>query len=162
MKKIPLTQGKFVIVDDKNFEWLNQRKWQAEKRNTIWYATRVYRDNEGKCHHCYMHRTIFLTSSKNVGHKNLDGLDNREENLRPVTSVQRACYRRKTKNKTSSKYKGVVWHKHTQKWIAHIGFNLKSIYLGIFESEDAAARAYDKAAKQYFCEFAILNFPDES
>jgi len=29
MKRIPLTQGKFALVDDADFGWLNQWQWYA-------------------------------------------------------------------------------------------------------------------------------------
>lgn len=40
MRKIPLTQGKFALVDDADFDWLNQWKWYALKTKTTFYAVR--------------------------------------------------------------------------------------------------------------------------
>jgi surfactin synthase thioesterase subunit len=52
MKQIHLTQGKFALVDDEDFDWLNQWKWHYDKG----YADRTV---DGK--HIYMHRAIMNT-----------------------------------------------------------------------------------------------------
>lgn len=57
----------------------------------------------------------------------------------------------------TSKYKGVHWYKQSKKWMVQIRLNDKQIYLGLFEREDDAARAYNKKAKEIFGEFACLN-----
>lgn len=58
----------------------------------------------------------------------------------------------------SSKYKGTCWDKSKRRWLAYIGAGKDRIYLGRFTGEEDAARAYDKAAKLKYGEFASLNF----
>jgi hypothetical protein len=63
---------------------------------------------------------------------------------------------------TSSRYKGVSWRADRNKWTAYICPDRKKINLGVFNSEEDAARAYDSMAPKYFGEFARLNFPEVS
>ncbi len=89
-----------------------------------------------------------------VDHINLDTSDNRRINLRSATKQQNAC------NKSSrgvSKYRGVLWFKNSQKWGACCASFGKKYYLGLFESENAAALAYNKKATELHGEFARLN-----
>jgi hypothetical protein len=55
---------------------------------------------------------------------------------------------------------GVTWKKEAKKWIVLIHYNCKNKFIGLFEDEIQAAKAYDKAAKKYHKEFASLNFPE--
>lgn len=164
MKKIPLTRGKFALVDDEDFEWLNQWKWRVgarRNRSTI-YAVRAGRKAELKCTY-FMHRIVTdCPDGLQVDHINHDGLDNRRENLRVCTRNGNQWNRRKTKARVSSIYKGVCSFKKTKKWRALIKINGKKIYLGLFKQEIDAAKAYDTAAKKYFGEFAYLNFPEKA
>jgi len=59
----------------------------------------------------------------------------------------------------TSKYKGVCWHKLGKKWSAQIYRNKIKYHLGLFTNEIDAARAYDKAALEFFSKYAYLNFP---
>jgi hypothetical protein len=95
-----------------------------------------------------------------VDHINHNGLDNRKVNLRFATRAENARYARKTKNKFSSNYKGVHYIKRAKRWRTMITFEDKTIYIGQFRDEISAAKAYDRAAKKYFGEFACLNFPE--
>jgi hypothetical protein len=61
----------------------------------------------------------------------------------------------------TSTYRGVSWYKNDNKWQATIKFNGKNRYLGYFENEEEAAKAYDKAARAHHGEKAQLNFPAE-
>ena len=63
---------------------------------------------------------------------------------------------------SSSKYKGVHWHKPTKKWVAQINRNGTPRYLGLFENEEEAARAFDTAARALHSEFCRYNFPAEN
>jgi len=86
--------------------------------------------------------------------------DNKIENLRAATPKENDR-NRKSYKECSSKYKGVSWDKRCQKWRSYIKFNLRQKHLGIYTSEEEAARAYDKAARECFGDYACLNFPDQ-
>jgi len=64
------------------------------------------------------------------------------------------------KQQGTSTYKGVNWHRQHQKWQAQIAKDKKNYHLGYFTSELEAAKAYDAKAKEFFGEFAHLNFPN--
>lgn len=156
MKQIPLTQGKFAMVDDSDFEWLNQWKWYAKKCGCKWYAYRCVRSLASKTGYTTiaMHTLIMHTPEQmQVDHIDGNGFNNQKGNLRICTPSENSCYKTRHKNK----YKGV--RKLSKKsWIAYITHNKKSIYLGSFGQEQQAAEAYNRAARMYHNEFASLNF----
>jgi hypothetical protein len=153
-KLIPLTQGKFAIVDADDYDWLNRYKWCVAKKRHIFYAAR--RTNGEKIS---MHRVIMgATKGLLIDHKDGDGLNNRKSNLRLCTIAQNNRNSRPWQNSTS-KYKGVSWSKSCRKWQARIRPNRRTIYLGLFDNEIEAAVAYDRKAEELFGEFAYLNFP---
>ena len=64
--------------------------------------------------------------------------------------------RRKQKNATS-RFRGVNWRTDLNKWLARISLNGKVRFIGYFDDEEDAARAYDAAARQH--KGFLLNFP---
>jgi hypothetical protein len=78
-------------------------------------------------------------------HSDGDGLNNQRSNLRPATTAQNN-YNQSPQAGTSSRFKGVTWHKKRRKWQASIKVNGKFHYLGLFSDEEKAARAYADAA----------------
>lgn len=158
MKKIPLTKGKFAIVDDEDYEWLNKYKWQADKIGNTYYAVRVV-SQRGDRQKIYMHRCIMgAIRGQEIDHRNGNGLDNKKNNLRFCTRKQNL--QNQKPHNGSSKYKGVSWFKWEAggKWRAKIQINYKTIHLGLFNDETDAAKAYDEKAKEIFGEFARPNF----
>ena len=79
-----------------------------------------------------------------IDHCNNIKSDNRLENLQIVTQRYNTC---KVKINNSSKYKGVSWHKSSKKWMSRILLDNKTIHLGSFKCELAAALAYQNKLK---------------
>jgi len=159
-RRIPLTQGKYAIVDNDDYYGLNRCKWYAARGGRTFYAVRGYRSKTQKkrltisMHNCI----IPVPDGYIIDHINHNGLDNRKKNLRAATQAQNARNARYPKMNCSSRYRGVWYNRQTKKWRATIVVNRKRKQIGYFKDEIQAAKAYDKAASKYFGEFAILNF----
>jgi hypothetical protein len=153
MKKIALTQGKFALVSNIDYAYLNQWKWCAHFNGKKWY---VVRSLPGIT--IYMHRLILEQmgyDNFNTGdHKDGDGFNNQRRNLRPATFAQNSHNHSKTNKNNTSKFTGVGWHKVNNKWRAYLTFNRKYIHLGDFISKNDARLAYNTAASKYFGKFA--------
>ena len=105
-----------------------------------------------------MHKEILKPPSGfETDHINHNGLDNRKDNLRICTTSQNHYNQIIRSESKTSKFKGVSRHKASRKWIAQIGYGRRMIYLGCFDSESEAARAYNQKARELFGEFANLN-----
>lgn len=158
MKLIPLTQDKFAIVDDDDYDFLMQWKWHLHGGKNSWYAARSAKlPCKNKQSTILMHRIILgVGNGEFVDHINGDKLDNRRSNLRRCNLVQNA-QNRKPLIKSTSKYLGVSKDKTRDKWRAMIVVDNKKLWLGRFDSEEDAANAYNQMAKIHFKEFANLN-----
>lgn len=172
MKLIPLTGkhgiGKFVKVDDEDYEYLMERGWygQMNKYGNVWGVSEI----KGK--KVQMHRLILGVTSSDivVDHIDHDSLNNQRCNLREATVTENARNRRSKKGSTS-RFLGVhkcTYNKYLKgrtpqiRYSADIRANGKPKFLGYFPytpcGEILAALAYDEAAIKYHREFANLNF----
>lgn len=148
MKKIILTQGKFALVDDEDFKWLNQWKW-------CFAGGYAVRSCNGKT--VYMHRVIMsVPKDKEVDHVDGNKLDNRKFNLRLVTHQQNIFNCSSHKNSTS-KFRGISWEKGKNRWRGDIQIDGHNIFLGYFQKEIDAAKVWNEKAKELFGEYVKVN-----
>ncbi|MCX5632832.1 MAG: AP2 domain-containing protein [Phycisphaerae bacterium] len=145
----------YAIVDPQDYQKLTGCNWLfSENKSGNHYAVRL----EGN-HLVSMHR-IIMNAPKGtiIDHKDNNGLNNTKSNLRFATLCQNNYNRRRLEN-CKSKYRGVSFHKPSKKWYAAIRYDGTRKFLGYFDNEIDAAKAYDAAAKIYHKDFASLNFP---
>ena len=163
MKEIELSQGRFTLVDDEDYDWLNHWKWSAalNYKTGKYYAQRNEVNELGLIRPVLMHRVIMgAAKGQLIDHKNGNSLNNCRYNLRPCTNSQNMANHGPQVNNTSG-YKGVAWNKINKRWIAQIAIMRKITYLGTFTDKADAARAYDKKAYELFGEFAYCNLPGD-
>lgn len=139
-----------ALIDLDDVDKVKNIKWhRSELQRSTYYC--LSNDSEWK----RIHRLIMGVTDKNiiVDHINHNGLDNRKSNLRVCTSGQNTCNCLTSKNNKSG-HKGVYWSKERKKWCAQISINNKTKGLGRYDTIEEAIEAREKAAKEYYGEFA--------
>lgn len=148
--KIPLTNGGFTQIDKADAAIIAGRKWYQKAGYAISTCGKRYR----------LHRVLMdAKTGQIIDHRNGDKLDNRRCNLRFATAIENRRNRKGVSAKT--KYKG-IFEVRPGIWRATLTIASKPIYLGEYDSEENAARAYDHEALIRHGEFARLNFPKSS
>lgn len=149
MKKIPLTKGKFALVDDEDFDYLGQWKWSFSGQYAVRGAYLGRIDGKDRYRRVYMHRDINKTPrGMETDHINQDKLDNRKTNLRSVNKGQNNRNRKAYKCNVTG-IVGVVWYKQTQRYCAQIVIDKKRKHLGYYVNINDAIQAR-KAAEQLY------------
>src|SRR5689334_1184115 len=121
MKKIRLGgkggKDKFVLVDDEDFEFVNQWQWFLRHDG---YAARTEYLGGGRKN--LSNRTIFLhrvlmeaKRGEIIDHKNGDKLDDRRSNLRRCSKQQNNTNHKVYKT-CKSGYTGVQWREDRERW----------------------------------------------
>lgn len=153
MATISITQGEYALVDDEDFEYVNQFKWQYHYKG---YAESTFGKSPNR-KKVKMHRLIINAPDHlQVDHINGNKLDNRKSNLRLCTNSENQRNTGKKSTNTSG-YKGVSWKKSSNKFAAQIQVDHKNKHIGYFRDPVDAAKAYNQKAIEYFGEFALLN-----
>lgn len=134
-----------VLIDEEDREMLeNFGKWHITEKG---YVRKTIRVKGEKDRNIAMHRYIYqnkygdIPNKMQIDHINGNRLDNRKDNLRPVTDQENHW--------NVTKAKGYRWHTEAKKWQAQIGFNNQIIDLGFFDKEEDARNAYLEAKKIY-------------
>jgi HNH endonuclease/AP2 domain-containing protein len=152
---IPLSQGKFALIDEADFPRVSTLNWflsqgyakthdPAKKRQKITLDFFLLNPPEGF----------------EPDHIDRDPLNCRRGNLRAITHAQNMQNRGANRNNTSG-YRGVSWHKQAGKWVAQASIGTKHVSLGLFTSAEEAARARDAWIRENHGPFASLNFPED-
>jgi len=140
-KLIPLTKGKFAMVDSADFNWLSKWKWYF----CHGYAYHSFKELGWKV--IAMHQLIAKTpNGYETDHINRNKLDNRRCNLRVVTTSQNQ-HNTVESIKNTSGYKGVTYHKRDRYWQASIRKDGTRFYLGSFKNIEDARKVYELASR---------------
>ncbi len=159
--EISMTQNYKVILDYEDYDKIKIYNWIPQKSGT---SKKIYASCKPENNKTIlMHRLILgIDDNTYVDHINYNGLDNRKSNLRLCSHSQNLIHAEKMRRKWNcksqypqSKYKGVSWQNHISKWRARISTE----YIGVFNNQEDAAKAYNKRAKEIYGDFAVLNFP---
>lgn len=152
-----------MLVDDEDYEWLNQWKWYAHwKPNAkTYYALHVFKNAEGSRFKASAHRMILNAPvGVDVDHRDGNGCNNQRYNIRLDLERRNPQNAKKYRNNASG-YKGVSWENARQKYRAAISVTIKGkkhhFHLGYFTDPIEAAREYDWAARLLHGKFAVLN-----
>ena len=148
---IPLTRGKQAIIDAESWDQVKGYKWSATAIGRNYYAV-----TDVKGLRVYMHR-LLLPDVELVDHKDGDGLNNRQSNLRHVSKQVNSLNSRKRTN-NSSGYIGVSYRKDKKKFEAKLTVNGSTYHLGKYSSPFLAALAYDRALIEWAGEYGVYNF----
>lgn len=152
MPEIKLTKGYVALVDEQDMALVSQFQWSASESRSGGLQ-RVYAVREAGGQRIAMHRLIMGEPDADVDHRDAAAtLDNRRSNLRLASRSQNNGNGRK-RSGTTSRFKGVSFHRQTGKWCVQIGKK----HLALCADEVDAATVYNFAAKDRFGEFARFN-----
>ena len=152
--RIKLACGKYILIDLVDYHRVRQHGWGFSKNGHI---TGTIGNKRVLLHHFLIGRKP--PKGYKVIHVNYDLFDFRRANLVWVPH-RVACQRQPLKEGAKSRYKGVTRHTKVDKWIASLTDGPKRIYLGYYDTEEEAATAYDKAAREHYGPYVRLNFPE--
>ncbi len=153
VRRIPLGSGLYAYVDAADYERLGRYRWSLYSDG---YAARR---ESGKW--IYMHREIMQPpEGMVVDHIDGNRANNCRFNLRVCTPAENRCNHGKCIG-TSSRFTGVSFIKSAGKYRAKFQFHGLPMWLGYFDDEVEAARAYDYKAVECCGPLARLNLPEE-
>lgn len=151
MKKIQLSQCRYALVDDEDFDLLNKWKWSYGGNG---YAVRFKYigkiNGKRKNESIYLHRFLLGFPKKmEVDHIDRNKLNNQRKNLRKVSKGIN-CFNKNLLLRNTSGHTGVGWFKRIKKWRSRIVVNKKEISLGYFNDISSAILARKKAENTYY------------
>jgi hypothetical protein len=156
---ITLRNGKILLVDSEDAELLNGHNVYTTTKpgRTVSYA---HFWSGGK--QVSVHRIVMKAMpGQIICHLNGNGLDCRKANLAVGNARLNGASVKMKRSGSASKYRGVHVYNGRGRgnWSVRFFDDGKGVNLGLFDSEIAAAKAYDQEASKRFGRFAHLNFP---
>jgi len=158
MRELPLPKGLVALVDDEDYDDLCRFRWHVSRRRggAVYVMRDIWRGGHTRE---YLHRRIMQPApGQTVDHVNGDPFDNRRANLRLCTQAENC--RNVRKKAVARPYKGVRPTRNGRRYVAEIGHDGTTHYLGTFDTAEAAARAYDAEAMRVFGSFARPNLQE--
>ena len=159
-KEIELQNGMKAIVDDEDYERVNQYNWVCTKKDTSIEVHSRFKMPGEKRTKLHTLSKIILNhhpeKGKCIWHKNRNFYDFRKENLL-IIDQEKVLHLSRGKRKGTSKYKGVSYSKRRKEWVTQVRFKGELVYCGYFKNEEEAALAYNEYARKYFGELCYLN-----
>lgn len=156
--ELHLPSGHIAFIDTDDLDRVKDYIWRVklpEGRSWSFYVkARITRTNM-----ISLHQLILGFPGCDIDHWDGNGLNNRKLNLRTASQANNSANARKMKVGASSIYKGVS--RNQNRWMALITNRRRTIFLGRFDDEEDAVRAYDAAAVLHFGPFARPNFASE-
>lgn len=143
-----------ILFDLEDYDKIKDYSWYVQKHNRTGLYKTATATIKGKG--TKMHRVILGLddSSIIVDHINRNALDNRKSNLRFCTMRENSY---NSGAREGRKYKGICKYRDGKRWVAKIGYDGNDYHIGIFDTPEEAALAYNEKAKEFFGEFAYLN-----
>jgi len=151
MKEIQLTQGMVALIDDEDFEKVSQYNWSLVTGRNTYYA-----EQKKRVKFRHLHRFIMNTpADMQVDHKDGNGLNCQKYNMRNCTATENSQNQVHRKpNKTG--YTGVHC-RAKNKYYSCIRYKTILYHLGVFNTAEKAAVAYNTKAKELYGEYAKQN-----
>lgn len=154
-REIQIANNKTALVDEDEFEYLSQWRWNHSKRPkpNLGYAVRMIQKNGVYLGSVYMHRAVLRVEEDGVvvDHINGNTLDNRKSNLRTCSQLENRL-NSKMRGDNKSGFKGVHYSKINRNWVSQLRLSL-----GSFKTPEEAHAAYVSASEKLLGAFARPN-----
>jgi|SRR6516164_8637231 len=132
VREIPLTQGKFALVDNEDYQRVRQYEWKYESHG---YARASINGKQIRMHQ------FILPSEEGIDHIDHNKLNNTKGNLRAAGKSANGLNR-------SNSDAGISWRNQRKRYEVKIMLHKKSYHIGTFETIEGARAARSRARKK--------------